>query len=130
MLKHIKTLKLKEKLSDCSGGTLLLIAMSFLPILIIIALLGVQFANYSATFRQSREDIQTYYVAEMGIERYKNEIKDQPSYNSVLTFQKIIDGKTYNVQVTMIKDGSIIVLSSNVLGTNITVQREITKSRI
>jgi hypothetical protein len=106
--------------------------MSFLPILIIIALLGVQFANYSATFRQNREDIQSYYVAEMGVERYKNEIKANPLYSGTLNFTKSINGKIYVVQVTSTREGAPerVRIISTVTGTNISVQRVITVTRI
>jgi len=136
LLKHIRyerlALKLKKKLSENRGGALLIIAMSFLPILIIIAYLGVQFANNNAAFRQNRKDLQTYYVAEMGIERYKNEIKANPTYSDELDFTKTIDGEDYNIEVTSTREGApeMVRITSTVVGTNITVTRVITVSKI
>ncbi len=40
-------LKLKSRFSNCNGGTLLVIVMSFLPIVILVMMLGFQFRNYS-----------------------------------------------------------------------------------
>lgn len=124
--------KFKHRIHGCKGWTMLLTVMSFLPVIILITVLGLQFANYSSAFKQSRQDIQALYVAEMGIERYKNEIKSDPTYSEVLTFTKVIDGKTYNVQVVSIRMGAPekVKITSTVLDMNIVSERIITVSRI
>lgn len=118
-------------MSDCRGWTLLLILMSFLPVITVILVLGTQLGSYSAAFKQSRADMQAYYAAEAGIERYKNEIKSDPAYAGTLTFTKTIDGTDYNIQTTSVRFGAPeqIRITSTVTGTNITVERVISTSR-
>lgn len=109
-----------------------MILVSFLPVLMIIMILGLQLNNHSYTFKQSRSDVQALYVSEMGIERYKNQIKTNPAYSEVLNFSKTIDGYIYDVQVTSTRFGvpEKVKITSTVTGLNIVTERIITVSRI
>jgi len=126
-------LKLTDYLSNEKGSTFILILMTFLPVLIILTYLGFQFRNTSNTFLESRNDIQAHYAAEMGIERYKNQIVGNHAYAEVMNFSKVIGSKTYNVEVSSsrIDSGEFekVKITSVESDSNISAERIITLSR-
>ncbi len=124
--------KLINNLSDCRGWTLVFVMMSFLPVIAMILVLGLQSGNNPAAFKQSRNDTQALYAAEMGIERYKNEIKSDSAYSGILTFTKVIDGISYDVEVTSVRLGipERVRITSTIADSGITAERTITVSRI
>ncbi len=122
----------KRKLADCSGWTLIFVMMSFSPVIALILVMGLQSGNSPAAFKQSRIDTQALYVAEMGIERYKNEIKSDSAYSGTLTFTRVVDGTGYDVEVTSVRMGAPekVKITSTVEDLGITAERTITVSRI
>ncbi|MGE5328230.1 MAG: hypothetical protein ACM3KR_01825 [Deltaproteobacteria bacterium] len=126
-------MKLTDYLSNEKGGTFILILMTFLPVLILVTYLGCQFRNASNTFMETRNDIQAYYAAEMGIERYKNQVIGNHAYSDAMSFSKTIGAVTYNVQVSSARIGSgvdeKVKITSTISGSNISTERIITLSR-
>lgn len=127
LLKHIDYIR-SEK-----GSTFILVLMTFLPVLILITYFGFQFRNVSTALLESRNDTQIYYIAEMGIERYKNLVIANPTYSAPLSFSKVIEGETYDIDVVSLRIGSganeKIKITSTVDGTDISAERTILLSR-
>jgi len=125
--------KLLKRLNNQKGSTFILILMTFLPVLIVLTYLGLQFRNTSNAFMELRNDKQAYYVAEMGIERYKNQVVGDNAYADVMNFSKVIGSETYSVEVTSSRissgESEKIKIISTVLDLNISTERTISISR-
>lgn len=126
--------KLVKKQTDTDGSVLLLVIILFIPIITLITMVMIQFNNNMYLTGKVQENTQLMYLAEMGIERYKNNLIADKDYSSELSFSKAIDTKTYNIRVTSTRIGSgeteKVDIVSTVLGYNITVQRKFSLSRI
>lgn len=133
LLKFIDFNHLFKKIKKENGSTFLLILMTFLPVLILLTYFGIQFRNTSNTFAEMRKDVQTYYAAQAGIERYKNQIVANHAYSDTMNFSKTIGTETYGIEVTSSRIGSgeseKIRIVSTVTGLNITAERTILLSR-